>query len=312
MKTAERYYRSGGNCLGKISLVKSVMQIARYGGIEFRRASDINIVTGFFLPLCFYFLMLGHQEVLAAPARVEGRVKCYKSVGNNECYFTIWLTGEIDSSTVNDVKQVLDRRQVWVAAEKEEIGLGPGLGHEFYIDSPGGNLAAAIAIGRMIRKERLTLVITKGHECVSACVMVLAGAAHRGIYGRVGIHRPFFELSIGSEPMTPDKVKTNYQKMLQEIRAYLREMNVSERLADDMLAIDPADVRYLSINQLYDYGIKGVDPVEQETIDLQAAQALGLDRREYMRREAVRKEQCLHETIEAMSACNERVMKFGR
>jgi hypothetical protein len=99
MKTAERYYGSGGNCLGKISLVKSAMQIARYGGIKFRRASDVNIVTGFFLPLCFYFLMLGHQEVLAAPARVEGRVKCYKSVGKNECFFTIWLTGEDHKDT---------------------------------------------------------------------------------------------------------------------------------------------------------------------------------------------------------------------
>jgi ATP-dependent protease ClpP protease subunit len=255
--------------------------------------------------------MLGHQEALAEPARVEGSVNCTKFEGKNECYFKIWLTGEIDSSTVNDVKEVLDRRRVW--ASDEIIGLGPGLGHDFYIDSPGGNIAAAMAIGRMIRKERLTLLVDKGHECVSACVMVLAGAAHRGIYGRVGIHRPYFELSIGSEPITPDKVKTNYQKMLQEVRAYLREMNVSERLADDMLAIEPADVRYLSKNQLYDYGMKWVDPIEQETIDLQAAQALGLDRREYMRRETLRKALCFGPAtpIEATSACNERVMKLG-
>jgi hypothetical protein len=55
-------------------------------------SADPPIPTPF---LCFYFLMLGRQEVLAAPARVEGRVKCYKSLGKNECYFTIWLTGEM-------------------------------------------------------------------------------------------------------------------------------------------------------------------------------------------------------------------------
>jgi hypothetical protein len=259
------------------------------------------------LSLWVFFLFAAHVDAHAGPARVEGRAHCFAFEGKDHCSFTIWLNGEINSGAVNEIKDVLDRRRAWIGDKQVE--------HLFYIDSPGGDLAAAMAIGRMIRKERLTLLVSKGHECVSACVMVLAGAVHRGTYGKIGIHRPFFDPPLGSEPLTPDKVRSNYQTMLQELRGYLREMNVSERLADDMLAIDPADVRYLSINQLYDYGLRSIDPIEQETVDLQEARALGLDRREYMRRTTLRKAKCWDaalKTLEAVEACNERIMKFGR
>lgn len=71
--------------------------------------------------------------------------------------------------------------------------------------------------------------------------------------------------------------------MLNVVRAYLRDMNVSERLAEDMLKIPPADVRYLSNDELVNYGVTYLDPVEQETIELQEARSLGVDRREFRR-----------------------------
>lgn len=269
-------------------------------------------MTRITFPLCAFFLFAGHLGVHAESARVEGRGECSTFLSHFGCAFTIWLSGEIDSSTVNKVKEHLDRRRAFLADKPER---GPYEQDAVFIDSLGGNVAAAMAIGRMIRKERLALNISEGHECVSACVMVLAGAVNRGRYGKVGIHRPFFALPIGSQPLTSDNVRSNYQKMLQELRAYLREMNVSERLADDMLAIDPADVRYLSINQLDDYGLRWTDPIEQETVEVQEAQALGLDRREYMRRKRLTTLKCWGanlKTIEAMGACIEGVMKFGR
>jgi hypothetical protein len=41
-------------------------------------------------------------------------------------------------------------------------------------------------------------------------------------------------------------VKERYQQMLQHIRSYFREMNVSEQLADAMLRIEPDKVRLLN------------------------------------------------------------------
>jgi ATP-dependent protease ClpP protease subunit len=306
------------------------------------------------LTISVSFLIAVYNTALAESANVEGRVRCYDVLAPHRygdriyqtkegrsywCPFSIWIDGEIDSSTVNKVKELLDGRRVSIGDEQEygrsglsspidaarasellrifgktsELGSIPTVGGELIIDSPGGSIFAAMTIGRMLRKERVTVLVTV--RCVSACIMVLAGAVHRGYFGKVGIHRPFFDLPSGSQSLTPDTVKGRYQQMLQEIRAYLREMNVPERLADDMLAIDPADVRYLSHNQLYDYGLRDVDPIEKETIDLQKAQALGLDRREYMRRETLRKAKCFDaslKTLEAVGACNNRVMKFGR
>jgi len=61
-----------------------------------------------------------------------------------------------------------------------------------------------------------------------------AGAAARFGYdrlARVGIHQPYFQ--VPSQKINADTVRKDYNTMLQDIRAYLREMNVSERLADE-------------------------------------------------------------------------------
>jgi hypothetical protein len=72
--------------------------------------------------------------------------------------------------------------------------------------------------------------------------------------------------------------------MTEQIRAYLREMNVSDRLADDMMIVPPEKVRFLSSVELANYGFGLEDPVIKEENDLKAAKKLGIDRREYMRR----------------------------
>jgi len=101
--------------------------------------------------------------------------------------------------------------------------------------------------------------------------------------------------------MTTEHVRSAYAAMLQEIRAYLREMNVSERLAHDMLAVEPERVRALTQAELTVYGLTSVDPVEQqrraiekEAWDVREAAQLGLDRAEYTRRKALGESLCLY------------------
>ena len=94
------------------------------------------------------------------------------------------------------------------------------------------------AIGRMFRREGAWIGVNG--VCYSACVFILAGAVDRqmGKSDQVGIHRPY----LGSTPENPldaGQVKQAYSRTLQDMRSYLREMNVSPRLADDMLATEP-------------------------------------------------------------------------
>jgi hypothetical protein len=53
-----------------------------------------------------------------------------------------------------------------------------------YLDSRGGNTAAAIAIGRMIRKHGLDTAYHVGRgRCVSACTTIFLGGVHRYYVG---------------------------------------------------------------------------------------------------------------------------------
>jgi hypothetical protein len=171
----------------------------------------------------------------------------------------------------------------------------------------------------MFRKERAWLTVPNNGVCVSACVLILAGAVERVSLGRkVGIHRPYLT-TIPRMPLTTDQVKNTYRGVLQDMRTYLREMNVSDRLADDMLAIEPEKVRYLNDVELSRYGLMGVDPAEQETRatenevkNVQEANQLGLDRREYTRRKVLGESLCSNMTVPQEDACKRRILKTGR
>ena len=63
-------------------------------------------------------------------------------------------------------------------------------------------------------------------------------------------------------------------------------MNVSDKLADDMMMVPPENVRFLSGIDLANYGLGFIDPVTQETRELNEARKRGLNRQEYMRRKA--------------------------
>jgi hypothetical protein len=254
--------------------------------------------------LCCSLLCASNAVAFAQSGKVDRQINCFILSGKKACDLSIKFSGEIVASSLNEIEAALD-------------GASPQTNWSFKqltIDSPGGNIDASMAIGRLLRTNRISILIPKGGRCVSACVMIFAGAVSR-LYanGKIGIHRPYLNQSMNSEVPAPDKLRVGYEEMLRTMRTYLREMNVSERLADDMLKVAPADMRYLTHDDLDSYGLTYRDPVEQETVDLQEAHSLGLDRREYVRRQAMQKAKCASLTdFNEFLACDERVMKLGR
>jgi hypothetical protein len=83
--------------------------------------------------------------------------------------------------------------------------------------------------------------------------------------------------------------------MLHDMRDYLREMNLSDFLADEMLRIEPDRVRKLARAELNAYGLGEGGPTEdtqkkavaREILAMKGAEAYGLSRIEYMRRDAL-------------------------
>jgi hypothetical protein len=244
------------------------------------------------------------EKARSESAGVAGRIECYsKSCTLKDAI----IIGDIDASTLAKVRFLLDDLRDRASREnKPDYPV-----RSFEIESDGGDVASAMEIGRLLRENRVGVNIRD--HCYSSCVFVMAGAVSRcclvGPNTGVGIHRPYLtnvELPLG-------RAKSLYVQSLDEMKSYLREMNVSERLAEAMLRVDPENMRILSETELESYGLTLFDPVEAELQDLEAAKRWGLDRREYLRRKAISTKRCdpIRNTAEWV-ACGSAVMKTGK
>lgn len=151
----------------------------------------------------------------------------------------------------------------------------------FWLNSEGGDVEAAIAIGRELRRMRATALMWDKARCLSSCVFVLAGATVRMLFGQVGIHRPF---ALRTDQRPYDAVQRDQRRAAKLAKEYLEEMNVSPSLYDAMVTIPPEKVRLLSRTELQQFGITETDPVWQEVADANLARGYGLSKTEYLRR----------------------------
>src|SRR5262245_8436773 len=102
------------------------------------------------------------------------------------CVFTVRLRGIIDTSRLQLFQEALRRR------DTAQRALGRIVALRVDVDSPGGQVFAALEIGRLLRREGAPIRMGKGAVCVSACVFVLMGATEReaAADARIGLHRP--------------------------------------------------------------------------------------------------------------------------
>jgi hypothetical protein len=82
--------------------------------------------------------------------------------------------------------------------------------------------------------------------------------------------------------------------MAEKIRSYFREMNISERLADEIMIVPPEKMRFLSADELAQYGLGIIiDPAAAEASDLHEAKQLSISHTEYIRRKSLSDALCL-------------------
>lgn len=143
------------------------------------------------------------------------------------------------------------------------------------LSSEGGDVHAAMQMGRMLRANGFDAVIPDGHTCMSACVFLLAATINKSVFGTVGIHRPYF-VSGPSENVAEEILEV---KAL--LAAFLREVNVSDRLVEDMFSVDPGQMRILTPRELEDYRLNSTDFVSREETTLRMMSDLGISRQTY-------------------------------
>jgi len=121
------------------------------------------------------------------------------------------------------------------------------------LDSEGGEIFAAMEIGRLLRDANASIAVERGAVCNSACVFVLMGATRRSVApgAHVGIHRP----SLGDARREPD-----VDALADQIRWYAKQMDVSPMIASAMMAVPSDRMKYLSVAELDAFGIRVSSP----------------------------------------------------
>lgn len=191
----------------------------------------------------------------------------------------IHIQGEIDNSTLGALKSA-----VTSASHLPECAgdLPAGLAY-LSLDSGGGDLEAAIAVGDFVRKTHFTTIVRVGEQCASACVLIyLAGVQRSGFLGRIGLHRPFSTKFSDTEP----QAQAEYDRANRMIREYLTRMNIPVALLDAMNAVPPGEIRWLDDDsERAQFHIDGQDPAYADMVASRFAKLLGISKTELVSRQ---------------------------
>jgi hypothetical protein len=160
------------------------------------------------------------------------------------------LTGAITNKKVAYVRQML-------ATHKPTAGFYMGVRPEQFdvsIDSPGGDVYAAMALGRVFR-ENLVLITLKGDsaQCASACIFAWVGAPMRRVtqdQPLFVIHRPF---GFASATQDLPAASSGWKILQADIRQYFLEINIPTTLLDAMNEVPSESGRELSPAELSRY-----------------------------------------------------------
>ncbi len=158
------------------------------------------------------------------------------------------------------------------------------------LESPGGDVATALRLGRLIRAKNAT-VFSAG--CSSACVLLYAAGVRRvGGFddAAIGVHRIYFA-QLESD-LSQAQVQLRYSTALSDVRQFLSDMNVASGFLDVMQSIPPERMRLLTNSELEQFGLGKIDAVYEERTIANAAAALGVSSFEYRQRQEKARLRC--------------------
>ena len=147
--------------------------------------------------------------------------------------------------------------------------------------SNGGEVDAAMELGRLLRKLGVSTVVARGDQCMSSCVFAFMGGDRRTVAGRIGIHRPYFS----STREVPDR-RILYRQLQKKLQEYIEELDFPLSLYEAVMAVPPESVSLLAPADLKRFYLEGMSPSTQDEADAASARALGISVVEYLQRKA--------------------------
>lgn len=129
---------------------------------------------------------------------------------------------------------------------------------EVALNSPGGSVEDAIAIGNLIREKGFSTSVAAGALCASSCPLVLAGGVTRSAESgaAVGVHQVYARVASGDLPRgieAAGNAMSDAQRMTALITRHLSAMGVDAALWLHALETPPTRLYYLSPAELAQY-----------------------------------------------------------
>jgi hypothetical protein len=233
-------------------------------GNKRRRGSAVNIVSKNILVSILgattLSLMLGVE-----PSKAIEPLKVYRGV--------LVLEGTIVAGDYDKFREFLGTKSNF-----DKISGG------VFLASPGGNVAEAMRMGRLIRALRLTTDVPSGppsgipkygeslikpnhlvnprayYLCASACFFVYVAGIYRNLswVGRLGIHRPS-QLQSNARALSNDEVLQSNWFVREVVKNYLKEMSVPDKYVDLIFSVAPNEMRWITQSE-FDSDLQGFYP----------------------------------------------------
>jgi hypothetical protein len=122
------------------------------------------------------------------------------------------------------------------------------------LNSPGGSVTDALAMGRLIREKKFATEVEAGKYCASSCPLVFAGGVerHAGDKAAIGVHQVAATGSAGAAPRDEMDVA---QRISARCQRYLGDMGISlqvwvhamETPHDKLFIFKPDELKSLNI-----------------------------------------------------------------
>jgi hypothetical protein len=221
--------------------------------------------------LLIVFLIIAFQSLVTLGARAD-----FQIIQRTDLNLGIRISGKItadDAMALQELSADMERKYVRVE-----------------LDSRGGDVRAAMQIGRLVRKYDGHTGIGLDAKCYSSCALIFIAGVSRLNLGELGLHRPY----LASEPQNRHVVETHVPLMLSQVKQYVQEMGITDNFYQQMVNTEPSQMVIYSVlhHRALDKLVPFDDPVYQEVEISYDARRFGVTTSEMRQRQHAANELC--------------------
>lgn len=123
-----------------------------------------------------------------------------------------------------------------------------------FLNSPGGSVSDALAIGRDLRARDVATALTETDVCLSACPYLLAAGTTRTVADKaiVGVHQHFFDKNM---TLPAFLAVEDIQRGQGAVMAYLNDMGIDPLIMQHALVTPPDEIYVLTPGELSLYNL---------------------------------------------------------